>query len=181
MLKQRIILLLIILSLASLSLFANKTLSNNFFTTQIYLLKKDLHNALSNAPMSILTKTSTNCNITIPASGSTNHVVTSTISVSESGVIQDLNVKDLDIDHTYLDDLIIKLTSPAGTEVTLISRKRGSNNNIYITLDDEAASSTLPCPPTNGASYQPESALSVFDGDRYKWKLDTYSNGYLSF
>ncbi|MCW5521151.1 proprotein convertase P-domain-containing protein, partial [Aureitalea sp. L0-47] len=99
--------------------------------------------------------------------------VSTTITVPESGTLQDMNV-DLDIEHTWVGDLIVTLESPAGTSITLIDRMGYtgtgfgcSNNDLLVTLDDEA---TLPIEdectgsPITG-SFTPNEALSAFDGE----------------
>lgn len=55
--------------------------------------------------------------------------VTSTIVVPESLTIADLSV-DLNILHTWKSDMVVKLISPTGTEVTIFNREGGSDDNI---------------------------------------------------
>lgn len=64
-----------------------------------------------------------------------NSQITSTITVPDSFCIADVDV-DVDITHTYIGDLIVTLTSPAGTTVTLHNRSGGSADNIVLTYDD---------------------------------------------
>ena len=108
---------------------------------------------------------STDVPVSISSSGTP--TITSTLNINASGSIQDVNVLNLDISHTWINDLIITLTSPQGTSVTLISRICNSQNNILTNLDDEAGNSyaSMPCPPTNNDTYQPFEALSAFDGE----------------
>src|SRR5262249_44815275 len=69
----------------------------------------------------------------IPSQG----VITDTIEVTDSRQILDMNVR-LDLNHAFDSDLIITLTSPAGTVVTLVNRRGGSGQNFTNTLlDDE--------------------------------------------
>ena len=100
--------------------------------------------------------------------------VTSTLVISADGTITDVNVMNLDIDHTYIDDLVVKLKSPANTERTLLNQICGSQNNILLNLDDESTNgySSIPCPP-NGGTYQPYQTLSSFDGQNLNgtWTL----------
>ena len=68
------------------------------------------------------------------------------------GTIGDLDLVGLNITHTYIGDLIVKLTSPGGTTVTLINRicnaARAQNFN-NTSLDDGAALAIgSSCPPT---------------------------------
>ncbi len=57
---------------------------------------------------------------------------TSTINIPLNGTITSLSVS-LDISHTYIGDLLVTLTSPAGTEVTLHNKAGGSSNDIRTT------------------------------------------------
>lgn len=94
-------------------------------------------------------------------------VVTSTLNVSGfTGTLSDLTAT-LNITHSFDSDLIVKLKSPQGTEVTLINREGGSTNNFTnTTLDDQfsfnpISSGTGPFSST----YAPDSLLSAFDGE----------------
>ncbi|MCB0518113.1 MAG: M36 family metallopeptidase [Lewinellaceae bacterium] len=108
-----------------------------------------------------MTRFSPNVPITIPSS--TPSTVTSLLNMPIQGVIQDVNVKTLNINHTWIDDLIISLKSPANTSLVLMNRPCGSENNILINLDDEAANSNFPCPPTNNGNYKPYEPLTAVD------------------
>jgi subtilisin-like proprotein convertase family protein len=120
---------------------------------------------------------STNIPVSIPSSGTP--TVTSTLVISNSGIISDLDVVDLVGEHTYISDLTITLTSPAGTQVTLFSSICNDEEDFDINFDDEASSSTLPCPPIGGGTYIPSQALSAFDGENIQgtWTL-TISDAY---
>lgn len=108
------------------------------------------------------TYASTDVPKTIPTTVAT---ITSTLTIPPcGGTITDVNVKNLDITHTWIDDLVIDLTSPAGTTVRIMNRPCNSEDNILINFDDEAASPNYPCPPTNNGTYQPYNPLSGFDG-----------------
>ena len=101
----------------------------------------------------------------ISASGTP--TVTSTITVPATGTISDLNVVQLQGNHTYISDLIFTLTSPTGTNVILIDNICTTQNDFDIALDDESAQAygTIPCPPVGGGLYQPNQVLSAFDGE----------------
>ena len=109
------------------------------------------------------TRYSTNVRITISTSSSGTY--TSVLPIAANGIIRKVSVVGLDIAHTYIDDLIIKLRSPSGTEITLLNRICSSQDNIYVTFDQDATSSSLPCPPTSGAAYRPYQSLSAFVGE----------------
>lgn len=56
-----------------------------------------------------------------------------------SDVVLDANV-EIQYAHTWNSDLSFEVTSPAGTEVTLWDGVGGSSDNMWVTIDDEAAS-----------------------------------------
>jgi subtilisin-like proprotein convertase family protein len=64
-----------------------------------------------------------------------NSSITSTIDVTDSFCIADVNV-DLDITHTFIGDLEIDLTSPDGTTVRLHNRTGSSSDDIQQTYDE---------------------------------------------
>ncbi len=113
-------------------------------------------------------------NLAIPDNSSTG--VSTTLSVTEEVDITDLNV-DVAIQHTWVGDLIVTLTSPEGTEVTLIDRMGAppgtvgcSGNDLDVTLDDAADSAienecNFGVVPTAEGSFTPNEALSAFNGE----------------
>ena len=97
----------------------------------------------------------------------------------------------LEIDHTYVGDLIVTLESPAGTVVTLLDRPGRFTpfgtfgcfrNNINVTLDDEAAttveSQCAAADPTIAGTRSPNGSLSDFDGEDYAgtWTVSVTDN-----
>jgi subtilisin-like proprotein convertase family protein len=64
--------------------------------------------------------------------------VSDIIIIDEGGTVSSVKV-DLDITHTYIGDLIIKLTSPRGTPAFLHERNGGSAKNIIKTFDLQIA------------------------------------------
>lgn len=58
--------------------------------------------------------------------------VSSTMYITGSGALTSLSVS-VDIEHTYRGDLVVALTSPAGTQVTLHNKQGGSEDNIKET------------------------------------------------
>ena len=109
-----------------------------------------------------------------------NGLVTSTITVPDSGTIQGVNV-GLNITHTYRSDLIVDLTSPTGTTIRLVDRVQRTSgcgpdaDNIVANLSDDAGSS-IEGYGAAGASYTPMQALSAFIGQNAagNWKLSVY-------
>jgi subtilisin-like proprotein convertase family protein len=92
-------------------------------------------------------------------------VVTSTISVSQDLPIADLDV-NLDISHSFLEDLVISLTSPSGTTITLLSKNCGSLNDINVLFDDNGV--PISCgnsSPTINGTVAPLGSLGSFNGE----------------
>ncbi len=109
--------------------------------------------------------------------------VTSTLSVSNLNTITDVNIVTMQGSHSYIWDLIVDLTSPAGTTVNLWTKVCAGEDNFNIQFDDAATNpySALPCPPVDGGNYQPNGSLAAFNGEdpNGTWTLtiqDTYEN-----
>lgn len=60
--------------------------------------------------------------------------ISSVLNVEEDGLIQDIYV-GIDIEHSYIGDLRVILTSPAGESVVLHDRSGGSSQNILETYN----------------------------------------------
>lgn len=60
--------------------------------------------------------------------------ITDKISVTEQGTLASIKV-ELDISHSYIGDLVVSLTSPQGTIVSLHNRNGGGAANIKKTFD----------------------------------------------
>lgn len=100
--------------------------------------------------------------------------VTSTLNAPTSFILTDVNVR-VEITHTYVGDLFIKIRSPLGTEVTLLDRPGVpattfgcGNDNMNVTFDDAAAQVLEAyCPGSNpwySGAAKPVGLLSAFNG-----------------
>ena len=128
----------------------------------------------------------------VPVSILDNTSVTSTLTVSNyTGTIQDLDLANLRIHHTYISDLRATLASPQNTVVELFIKSTCSQNHLLVTFDDEATLSATQfnatCNTSDGTvgppyaiegTYQPEQALSAFDGESPNgiWTLTLYDD-----
>jgi subtilisin family serine protease len=122
-----------------------------------------------------------------PAPIPTNAVGTISIPVVVSGLsgpIGDLNFSfdgssctnapgatTVGLDHTFVGDLIVTLTSPQGTSITLMSQPGGFNNfgrNFCNTLLDDSAADLIQAITPAGSPYtgafKPASPLAAFNG-----------------
>ena len=70
-----------------------------------------------------------------------NSSVTSTINVPDDFCIADVDVA-VDIAHTFIGDLIVELTSPTGTTVTLHNRSGSGTDNIIDTYNQQGGRAT---------------------------------------
>jgi serine protease len=97
---------------------------------------------------------------TIPDFGS----ISVTFPVLNHGTIQDVNLRNLTIEHSFDMDLAAMLTSPAGTQVELFSAVGGAGANFNgTTLDDEATTAIADGNAPFNGSYRPTNPLSAFD------------------
>lgn len=108
-----------------------------------------------------------NLPIVIPTTANTTPF-NSTYNVTSSGVIADVNVT-VNITHTWVADLTLKLTSPTGTVVTLLTNKCDSAtatsvNNIAATFDDSGTTITCGDFPAITGTIASEQLLSQFNG-----------------
>jgi subtilisin-like proprotein convertase family protein len=81
------------------------------------------------------------------------------LTIDEEGLIDDIEV-DVDITHSFIGDLRVTLSSPAGMAITLHNRSGGRADNIIrtYTTNDTPALTNL-----TGQSFQGEWTLEVMD------------------
>ncbi|MEO6729852.1 MAG: reprolysin-like metallopeptidase [Ferruginibacter sp.] len=123
------------------------------------------------------TKTSTDVPKTISAAGVTTINSTLTIPVGSAGIISDLNVVGLTGPHSFVSDITVTLTSPAGTSVVLFDGICFGTANFNINLDDEGGID-IPCPATGNQTARPQNSLTAFDGQNSAgvWTLSVRDN-----
>ncbi|NKI34567.1 S8 family serine peptidase, partial [Wenzhouxiangella sp. XN79A] len=97
------------------------------------------------------------------ATSGTPRTTDSTLVTAIADPIDSINVIGLQGTHTWINDLSFDLVSPAGTSVRIMNRSCTNEDNFDLSLSD-SASSTWPCPPVGGGTYQPSNPLSAFDG-----------------
>lgn len=99
--------------------------------------------------------------------------IVSKVFLSEDLKVSDVNVS-LEIAHTFLEDLVINLTSPEGTKVTLLSKNCGNLNNITAVFDDDGNPLNCLGNPAISGIVQPLGALASFQGESTlgEWVLE---------
>ncbi|MEL6843842.1 MAG: proprotein convertase P-domain-containing protein [Bacteroidota bacterium] len=99
-----------------------------------------------------------------------------------------LRVRNLNIDHSWIGDLTISLTSPQGTEVFLMDQIPCSSSDIRVDFDDDASSTYADmvalCPftvPGINGLYQPLGSLADFSGEPIQgtWTLTITDNFFI--
>lgn len=108
--------------------------------------------------------------------------VYSSLTIPDRGDITDLNITVLRGTILDVSELKFSLFNPSNIS-DLFWNMPCDGRDIFpdfdIKFDDEAANSSWPCPPTNGLTYIPSSALSTLDGYQMKgsWKLGIQNQG----
>ena len=104
--------------------------------------------------------------------------VASSIEITKPGTVKDLDVAIPGLAHSYVGDLAIEVTSPAGTTVTLARHPGGPDNaadNFSGTVFDDEASTNISAgsAPYTGSFKPQNDQLSRFDGQQRQgtWTL----------
>lgn len=113
-----------------------------------------------------------------------NSSFTSTLNVPDPFCVGDVDV-EIDITHTFRGDLVVELTSPAGTTVRLHNRTGGGTDNLMVTYDQGVLNPDGPGALTdyNGQAAQGNWVLRVADeagsdtGTLNSWKLKIAQSG----
>ena len=108
----------------------------------------------------------TSLNLPIPdgvAANSPGDALVVGVNVTEVATISDVNF-NIDISHDYLDDLVIVVQHPDGTQAVVYNRNCGNEVDLDITFDDEASTAIACANPTIGTYKSNLNSLSNFDG-----------------
>jgi VCBS repeat-containing protein len=118
--------------------------------------------------------TGASASVSVPTSAPVSGV---TLSIDGSSCTTAAGATTVGLDHTYVDDLRLILTSPSGTQVVLMDGTGWDGNNLCQTLFSDGASTsiqglTASAAPFTG-SFQPYSPLAAFIGEDGKgtWTL----------
>ena len=90
---------------------------------------------------------------------------TSTLEIPFEGIVQDLNVINMEGSHGNTGQLKFSLVSPSGTEVVLIDEICDGTQDFNLGFDDSSNLDEVDCPTTTGLTYQSDEALSAFIGE----------------
>ncbi|TKS56471.1 S8 family serine peptidase [Mesohalobacter halotolerans] len=86
--------------------------------------------------------------------------------VSQTNFIEDINV-NFELTHTWLADLEVTLTSPAGTTITLLDQPCDNLDDVDVTFDDKGLAQSCNGfnPPALLGLIKPDEKLSTFVGE----------------
>ena len=110
--------------------------------------------------------------VTIPD----NSTVSIPLEIQDDVLLSDVNVL-VHIRHTSVSDLELRLRSPAGTEVVLLNRPACTDNNMFITFDDDSTfdpqNHCVGTIPWYSGMAAPVEALAAFNGESSAgtWRL----------
>lgn len=91
--------------------------------------------------------------------------IVSGINVNLSGVVRNVEITNIDGEHTWVGDLQINLVSPSGTVVRLIDTECEDSDDFSLGFSDDLGEDDFPCPITDGRLYQPVGNLSSLNGE----------------
>ncbi len=116
------------------------------------------------------TKTATDLPKAISVSGTP--MVISKIAFFEDLKVTDINI-NLDIEHTFLSDLLVTLTSPSGTTVVLIANSCDDLRNLNATFDGSSNDFICNGNPAISGIVKPLGSLDSFNGESLlgEWTL----------
>jgi subtilisin-like proprotein convertase family protein len=128
--------------------------------------------AYAGAPAPIPDATTVGVSVPLAVSGASGAIAKLTFAIDGSACSSTAGSTTVGLDHTWVGDLVITLTSPHGTTVTLANRPggvlNGGNNFCGTVFDDAAATSiqdiTSPGAPYTG-TFSPATPLSAFLGE----------------
>jgi len=154
------------------NLNSNSYTSNSLNANSTYYWQIIAYNNCDTITSVVNTFTTENCieyqstDIPIVISSTGTPTITSDIVISgTTGAIADINVVNLTGTHSWISDLTFTLTSPSGTEITLLEEICYNQDDFNINFDDAATNNNYPCPPNDGGTYIPETALSAFNNE----------------
>lgn len=102
-------------------------------------------------------------NVNIPDNGSVTDVITVPAPAGGAGIL-DLDVA-IDVNHTYMGDVRLELTSPCGTTIMLFDGSCGSDDDMQALFDDESTVDIATWCSFRIGDVMPVGSLSDFDNE----------------
>ena len=159
-------------------------LGNSTYTIATGVVGATTTTSYTGPSVAIPDNNATGVNIVLPVSGVVGRISDLNFRLDALAGCSNLSTNsDPSVTHTFMGDLVFKLTSPGGTTVNLITRRGDLGNNFCtILLDDDGgfpAASTMPNTGAVAGNFAPETALSAFDGQNANgtWTLNVADLG----
>lgn len=102
---------------------------------------------------------------TIAIPDSQSDTIVSSIDVNLNGVIRNVQITNIEGQHTWIGDLSMNLISPSGTVVNLIDFICDDADDFSLGFSDDLGVDEIPCPLTDERLYQPNGKLSSLIGE----------------
>lgn len=107
------------------------------------------------------------------------NTINSTIAITETGQVGRVKIRNLQITHSWIDDLSLTLTSPSGTTITLMSGLDCSLEDADLNFDDtgqpygDLLGMCNFSGPALAGTFQPQQSLATFQGESLQgvWTL----------
>lgn len=128
-------------------------------------------NSFSTAAINCQTKTSSPLPIVIDSNNP--NTVQATLFFAEDLPIESLEV-GLDISHSYLSDLVVKLYAPSGAVAVLLANSCDAAKDVQATFSQTAPAFICSDDPAVNGFVKPLGSFEVFRGERLKgtWRLE---------
>ncbi len=102
-------------------------------------------------------------------------IITSELTIPTAGEILSIQLTDVQIQHSFVSDLVVDLISPTGNAIRLIEHICGAAQDLNLTFDSEAATiyTAISCPPNTRERVQPLETLTALIGTEMQgtWSL----------
>ncbi len=125
--------------------------------------------------------------VPLNVSGATGAIANLVFSIDGTACSTDADSATVGLAHTWTGDIVLKLTSPSGTTVTLINRAGGGLNDgvnfCQTVLDDAAVDSIQAVAPEDApytGTWKPANPLSAFNGEdpNGTWTVNVSDNAF---
>ncbi len=99
------------------------------------------------------------------------NTISSNLNITDIGAVGQVKVTGVDITHSWIDDLTLTLTSPQGTQITLMGDLDCSDENALITFDDQGQAYSVlqntcnASSPAISGTFAPADPLATFIGE----------------
>nr|WP_299342471.1 zinc-dependent metalloprotease family protein [Allomuricauda sp.] len=104
---------------------------------------------------------------------STPNTVSTTVTVPEDFSVSDVSLS-MNLEHTFLGDLVVRLISPSGTENIILSNTCGEFDDVNAVFEDGASEISCSNNPAISGTVRPVGVFDIFKGESSlgEWTLE---------